>query len=54
MVHVTLSGIIQLEEIITFQNKVREVLHSEYYAPFFQASILTIKFEDVPTSELRG
>ena len=34
IVHVTLSGYTQLEEIITLRNEVREVLHYEVDAPF--------------------
>ena len=54
MVHVTLSGDAQLEEIISLRNEVREVLHSEFYAPFLPISILRIKVEHTPTSELIG
>ena len=54
MVYVTLSRNTQLEEIITLRNEVREVLHSEDYATFMSASMLMIKIEDAPTSELRG
>ena len=54
MVHVTLSRDAQLEEIISLRNEVREVLHSECYTPFLPISMLRIKVEDVPASELRG
>ena len=54
MIHVTLSEDDQLEETITLLNEVREVLHSEAYAPLLPTSMLRIKVEDVPASELRG
>ena len=54
MVNVTLSGDTRLEEIINLRNEVREVLYSEAYTPLLPMSILRIKVEHAPTSELRG
>ena len=50
IVHVTLSGVTQLEEIMTHRNEVREVLYSEVYVPFLLTSLPMIKVEDAPAS----
>ena len=53
MVHVTLSGFTQIEEITALHNEVKEVLHSEDYTYFLLALTLRIKVEDIPASKLR-
>ena len=55
MLNSTFSGHVQLEEIITLRNDVRDVLNYEDCTHFFKLEqILRIKVDDTHTSTIRG